>query len=71
MLDRNISKKLKRNVLRACITPTCLYGLETVPLTEQQKQKLRVCANNWVRRKTRTKKVGRRRMNDLWKEVGM
>ena len=36
-----IFKKLKGKVLRACVTPACLYGLETVALTEQQK--LQVC----------------------------
>ena len=30
MLDTQISKKLKGKVLRACVTPACLYGLETV-----------------------------------------
>ena len=25
MLDRNISKKLKRKLVRACVTPACLY----------------------------------------------
>ena len=35
MLDRQHSKTLKGKVLRACITPACLYGLETVALTEQ------------------------------------
>ena len=70
MLDRKMSKKLKGKVLRTCVTPACLYGLETVALTEQQ-QKLQVCENNWVRRITRTKRVDRRRMNDLRKEVGM
>ena len=67
MLDRKISKKLKGKVLRTCVTPACPYSLETVALTEQQK--LQVCENNWVRR--RTKRVDRRRMNDLRKEVGM
>ena len=71
MLDRKISKKVKGKVLRTCVTPACLYGLETVALTEQQQQKLQVCENNWVRRTTRTKRVDRRRMNDLRKEVGM
>ena len=71
MLDRKISKKLKGKVPRTCVTPACLYGLETVALTEQQQQKLQVCENNWVRRITRTKRVERRRMNDLRKEVGM
>ena len=38
ILDRQISKKLKRKVLRTRVTPACLYGLETVVLTEQQQQ---------------------------------
>ena len=66
MLDRNILKKLKRKVLRACVTPACLYlYLETVALTEQQQQ-LHVWL--WVRRITRTKRVDERRMNDLTKD---
>ena len=37
MLDRNILKKLKRKVHRACVTQACLnMYLETVALTEQQ-----------------------------------
>ena len=70
MLDRNISKKLKGKILRPCVTPAFLYGLETVALTEQHQQKLQVCENNWVRRITRTKRVDRRRMNDLRKRLG-
>ena len=66
MLDRNILKKLKRKVLRACVTPACLYlFLETVALTEQQQQ-LQVWL--WVRRITRTKRVDERRMNDPRKD---
>ena len=67
MLDRKISIKLKGKALRKCVTPACLYGLETVALTEQQQQqqKLQVCENNWVHRITRTKRVERRRINDL------
>ena len=64
-------EKLKGKVLRARATPACLCGLETVALSEQQQQKLQVCENNWVRRITRTKRVDRRRMNDLRKEVGI
>ena len=71
MLARKSSKKLKGKVLRTCVTPACLCGLETVALTKQQQQKLQVYENNWVRRITRTKRVDRRRMNDLRKEVGM
>ena len=69
MMDRNISKKLKGRVLRVCVTPACLYGLEGVTLIEQQQQKLQVCENNWVRRITRTKRVDGRRMNDLMKRL--
>ena len=70
MLDRKILNKLKRKVLRACVTPACLYGLATVALTEQQQQ-LQICENHWVRRIKRTKWVEKRRMNDLRKEDGM
>ena len=39
MLDRNILKKLKRKVLRACVTQACLnLYLERVESTEQQQQ---------------------------------
>ena len=41
MLDRNILKRLKRNVLRACVTQACLnLYLVTVALTEQQQLKV-------------------------------
>ena len=33
MLNRKISKKLKGQVLITCVTPACLYGLETVDRT--------------------------------------
>ena len=39
MLDRNILKKLKKKVLRPCVTQACLnLYLETVASTEQQQQ---------------------------------
>ena len=39
MLNRNFLKKLKRKVLRPCVTQACLnLYLETVALTEQQQQ---------------------------------
>ena len=69
MLDRKISKKLKRKVLRTCVTPACLYGLETVALTEQQ-QKLQECENNWVRRITRTIKEGGQKKDERPEERG-
>ena len=67
MLDRNILKKLKRKVLRACVTQACLnLYLETVALTEQQQQ---LQGWFWFCRITRTKRVDERRMNDLRKYV--
>ena len=66
MLDRNILKKLKRKVLRACVTQACLnLYLETVALTEQQQLQ----GWFWFCRITRTKRVDERRMNDLRKYV--
>ena len=66
-LGRNILKKLKRKVLRACVTQACLnLYLETVALTEQQQQ---LQGWFWFCRKTRTKRVDERRMNDLRKYV--
>ena len=32
------------------VTPACLYGTETLALTELQQQRLQVCLNNWVRK---------------------
>ena len=59
MLDRNILKKLKRKVLRACATQACLnLYLETVALTEQQQQ---LQGWFWFCRITRTKRVDERR----------
>ena len=67
MLDRNILKKLKRKVLRACVIQACLnLYLETVALTEQQQQ---LQGWFWFCRITRTKRVDERRMNDLRKYV--
>ena len=66
--QKNFEKAERESPENVCYTS--LYGRETVALTEQQQQ-LQVCENNWVRRITRTKRVDRRRMNDLRKEVGM
>ena len=38
--DRRISNRLKGNVMSACVTPACLYGTETLALTEIQQQRL-------------------------------
>ena len=38
MADRRISKRLKGKVMSTCVTPACLYGTETLALTELQQQ---------------------------------
>ena len=37
-------------VMSTCVTPACLYGTETLAMTELQQQRLQVCENNWVRK---------------------
>ena len=36
MADRRISKRLNGKVMSTCVTPACLYGAETMALTELQ-----------------------------------
>ena len=43
-------KKLKGKVVSTCVTRACLYGTETLAMTELQQQRLQVCENNWVRK---------------------
>ena len=50
MADRRISKRLKGKVVSICVTPACLYGTETLAMTELQQQRLQVCKNNRVRK---------------------
>ena len=50
MADRWISKRLKGKFMSTCVTPACLYGTETLAMTELQQQMLQVCKNNWVRK---------------------
>ena len=71
MADRRISKRLKGKVMSTCVTPTCLYGTETLALTELQQQRLQVCENNWVRKIPRVTRADRRRMMELRGETGM
>ena len=57
MADRRISKRLKGKVMSTCVA--CLYGMETLALTELQQQRLQVCENNWVRKIARVTRVDR------------
>ena len=43
MADRRISKRLNGKVMRTCVPPACLYGTETLALTELQQQRLQLC----------------------------
>ena len=62
MADRRITKRLKGKLMRTCVTPACLYGTETLALTELQQQRLQVCENNWVRKNSMSN-VGRQAKN--------
>ena len=65
MMDRNISRKLKGNVLDSCEVPASTYGLEALALSELHQHKLQVCENNWIRRRIAgVKRVERRRMQN-------
>ena len=70
MADRQISKRLKGKVMNTCVTPACVYGAETLALTELQ-QMLQVCENNWVRQIARVTRADRRRMVELREETGV
>lgn len=54
-----------------CVTPACLYGLETMALIEQQQQKLQICKNNWVLIITGAKRADRRKVGDLMEYIGL
>ena len=71
MADRRISKILKGKVMSTCVTPACLYGTETLALTELQQERLQVCGNNWVRKIARVMRADRRIMVELREETGV
>ena len=58
-------------VMSTCVTPACLYGTETLALTELQQQRLQVCENNWVRKIARVTRADMRRMAGLREETGV
>ena len=62
MADRRISKRLNGKVMSNCVTPACLFGTETLALTELQQQRLEVFENTWVRKIARVTRADRRRM---------
>ena len=46
MMDRKISRKLKRKVLESCVVPASSYGLDMLALSELHQHKLQICENN-------------------------
>ena len=69
MADRRVSKRLKGKVMSTCVTPACMFGTETLAMTERQQQRLQMCENNWVRKIARVPSAGRRRMVELREET--
>ncbi len=59
------------NVMSTCVTPACLYRMETLALNELQQQRLQACENNWVRTIARVTRADRRRMVELKEETGV
>ena len=57
--------------MNTCVTPACMYGTETLALTELLQQRLQVCENNLVRKITRVTRTDRRRMVELREETGV
>ena len=70
MADRRLSTILKGKVMSTCVTPACLYGMETLAMTELQQQR-QVCENNRVRKIARVTKTDRRIMVELREETGV
>ena len=54
-------EKTKMQFMSTCVTPACLYGTETLAITEIP-QMLQVCENNWVRQIARTTRADTRIM---------
>ena len=57
--------------MSTCVTPACLYGTETLALTELQRHRLQVCENNWVRKIARVTSADKRIMLELSEETGV
>ena len=70
MADREPAD-LKKTKGQGCVTPACLYGTETLAMTELQQQRLQVCENNLVRKIARVTWADRRRMVELREDIGV
>ena len=70
MAVRRISKRLKGKVMSTCVPPACLYGTETLALTELQQQRLQVCEHNWIRKIARVKPQSHRVVRFVDRPIG-
>ena len=57
--------------MSTCVTLACLYGTESLALTELQQQRPQVRENNWVRNIAKVKRADRRRIVELREETGV
>ena len=62
MVDRRITEIL--NVMSIRVTPACLYGTQTLAMTELQQQRPQVCENNWLQKTARVTRADVERMAD-------
>ena len=71
MADRRISKRQKGQGHEHMydVTSACLFGTETLAMTERQQHRLQVCENNWVRKIARVARADRN-VEELDKETG-
>ena len=71
MADRLISKRQKgQGHEHLCdVTSACLFGTETLAMTERQQHRLQVCENNWVRKIARVARADRS-AEELDRETG-
>ena len=61
MADRRISKRQKGQCHEHMydVTSACLFGTETLAMTERQQHRLQVCEHNWIRKIARVARANR------------
>ena len=61
MADRRISKKQKGQCHEHMyhVISACLFGTETLAMTERQQHRLQVCEHNWIRKIARVARANR------------
>ena len=71
MADRRISKRKKGQCHEHMydVTSACLFGTETLAMTERQQHRLQVCEHNWIRKIARVARANRS-AEELDRETG-